>query len=76
MSRRRTPIEPITIEAHYCTPAEQRRLLGGAPFFARLSTAEVEEVATAFRQAHYAAGETIHWAGEPATRLCLVARAW
>ncbi len=56
-----------------CSPEEQRRVLGNAPFFARLNVAEVVEVQASFRQAHYTAGRTIHFAGEDATRLSIVA---
>lgn len=72
-NRRRTPVEPVAIEAHHCTPAEQRRLLGGTPFFMQLSESDVEQLASSFRQADYAAGETIQRSGEPATRLSIVA---
>jgi CRP-like cAMP-binding protein len=56
-----------------CSPEEQRRLLGNAPFFAQLSADQVEEVAASFRQAHYAVDRPIHFAGEEATRLSIVA---
>jgi CRP-like cAMP-binding protein len=48
-------------------------LLGNAPFFDQLSAAEVEDLAKSFRQAHYAMDQTIHYAGEDATRLSIVA---
>jgi hypothetical protein len=53
--------------------AEQRRLLGGAPFFAPLPATDMDDLATAFRQADYAAGRVIHHAGDPAARLSIVA---
>lgn len=71
--RHRSPVEPVTFGPLSCSPAEQLRLLGNAPFFARLSPAEVEEVHASFRQAHYTAGQAIHFAGEEATRLSIVA---
>lgn len=71
-ARRRTPVEPVAVEPHRCTLSEQRRLLGASPFFAGLSDAELAQAATAFRQANYRAGEAIHRAGDPATRLSIV----
>lgn len=71
--RQRSPVEPVTFGPLSCSPAEQRRLLGNAPFFNRVSAAEVEDIQASFRQAHHAAGQTIHHAGEEATRLSIVA---
>jgi len=73
MSRRRTPVEPIIIQPHQCTPSEQRRLLGGVPFFAPLSASDIDDIASSFRQADYPAGKVIHRAGDPADRLSIVA---
>lgn len=70
---RRSPVPPVTFGPLSCSPAEQLRLLGNAPFFRQLDAAEVEQVATSFRQAHFAAGDSIHHAGEEATRLSIVA---
>jgi CRP-like cAMP-binding protein len=47
--------------------------MGNAPFFDHLSAAEVEDVAKSFRQAHYTMDQTIHYAGEDATLLSIVA---
>ena len=71
--RRRTPIEPISLSPGHCTPAEMRRILGSTPFFRQLPAAEVDRIASGFRETHVAAGAVIHRAGEPATRLCIVA---
>ncbi len=71
-ARRRTPVEPVAVEPHRCTPTEQRRLLGASPFFAGLSDAELAQAAASFRQANYRAGEVIHRAGDPAARLSIV----
>jgi CRP-like cAMP-binding protein len=73
IDRRRSPVEPITVNPLQCTPIEVRRILAGAPFFRRLAAADVARIAAGFRQTHVAAGETIHRAGDPATRLCIVA---
>jgi CRP-like cAMP-binding protein len=74
VTRRRTPVAPVAIEpGFHCTPAEQRRLLGNTPFFAPLPSEEVDRVTASFQQADYAAGETIHYSGDPAVRLSIVA---
>lgn len=73
MVRRRTPVDPVAIDVHRCTPAEQRRLLGGAPFFAPLPAVDIDELAREFHQTDYAAGRVIHHAGDPAARLSIVA---
>jgi CRP/FNR family transcriptional regulator, nitrogen oxide reductase regulator len=71
--RRQTPLKPVTIEAHHCTPEEQRRLLGGTPFFRELSPTDIDRIAAAFQQAEYAETGVIHFSGDPATRLSIVA---
>jgi CRP-like cAMP-binding protein len=73
-SRRRTPVETVTIEpGFHCTPAEQRRLLGNTPFFASLPATDVDTVAASFQQADFEAGESIYYTGDPAIRLSIVA---
>lgn len=71
--RRQSPVPPVTFGPLSCTPDEQRRLLGGAPFFRGLTREEVAEVAESFHQRHYAAGEVIHHAGQEATSLGVIA---
>ena len=73
IERRRSPVEPIAVNPLQCTPTEVRRILAGTPFFRRLPPADVARFASGFRQTHVAAGETIHRAGDTATRLCIVA---
>ena len=73
VDRRRNPIAPISISPQHCTPAEMRRILGSTPFFRRLPAADIDRIAAGFRETHVDAGTTIHRAGEPATRLCIVA---
>ena len=72
-NRRRSPVEPVEIEAHHCSPAEQRRLLGGTPFFRRLPPEEIDEATASFRQADFPAEATIHLSGDSAERLSIVA---
>lgn len=74
MIRRRTPVEPVSIEPElHCSVQDQRRLLGEAPFFAKLSKEDVQEVQESFRQQHYHEGDLIQTAGAPALRLSIVA---
>lgn len=72
-SRRRLQSEPDLDAPLHCTPEEQRRLLGQTPFFRVLPASEIVNVAQSFRQQEYATSEPIHHAGEPASRLSLVA---
>jgi CRP-like cAMP-binding protein len=73
VNRRRTPVEPVQIHPYQCTPFEQRRLLGGMPVFAQLTDGELDNITSSFRQDDFAAGSVIHRAGEPATRLSVIA---
>jgi CRP-like cAMP-binding protein len=71
--RRRSPVERVTVSPLHCTPAELRRILAGTPFFAPLPVDDVDRIAANFRQTDFRAGETIHRAGDAATRLAIVA---
>ena len=72
-NRRRSPIEPVSIERHHCTPAEQVRILAATPFFRTVSPDHMLRLASTFRQADYLASASIQRSGEPATRLSIVA---
>lgn len=73
MSRRHSPVEPVSIQPElHCSIPEQRRLLGASPFFARLTEEQVVEVQRQFRQQHYHEGDMIQVAGDPADRLSIV----
>ncbi len=74
MARRRSPVEPIDIHPDlHCSVEDQCRLLGASPFFAGLSADQVDDVQRRFQQQHYQAGDVIQRAGDPATRLSIVA---
>lgn len=74
MGRRRGPIEEAPIEpALHCSVEDQRRLLGASPFFSRLPADDVARIQASFRQQHYEPGEVIQAAGQPASRLSIVA---
>lgn len=73
MVRRRTPVEPVSIQPEvHCSIPEQRRLLGESPFFTRLAEADVRAVQEIFQQHHYHESDLIQVAGDPATRLSIV----
>jgi CRP/FNR family transcriptional regulator, nitrogen oxide reductase regulator len=74
VTSRRSPVEPIELAQElHCSVDEQRRLLGASPFFARLEPDQVFALQLSFRQQHYAEGERIQIAGNPADRLNIVA---
>lgn len=64
--------QPIVKELH-CSVEDQRRLLGNSPYFRSLNPEQIELVQRAFMQRHHRADTTIHYAGEAATRLSIVA---
>lgn len=73
MQRKQSPIQHQPIDhAVHCSIPEQRRLLGEAPYFKSLTDEQVVEVQKEFQQHHYHAEETIHFAGDDATRLSIV----
>ena len=71
--RRRTPLAPEGIEPHLCTLDLRRQILRQTPFFAGLPPAEVDRISLHFSERGYQPGETVYHAGEPATRLYVVA---
>lgn len=74
MARRHTPVETVNIQPEvHCSVPEQRRLLGASPFFAGLDEDAIVDIQRRFRQQHYRAGDRIQLAGDPATRLSVVA---
>lgn len=74
MGRRTSPVQRKSIQPElHCSVNDQRRLLGESPFFDRLSGNQVNEVQRAFRQQHYEEGAHIQVAGDPATRISIVA---
>ena len=73
VERRRTPVEPVIIEAHHCTPVEQQRILAATPFFHTVPPEKMQQITATFHQGDYPAGASIHRSGEPAARLSIVA---
>ena len=74
MSRKVNPVRKVDIEPPlHCSIEEQQRLLGESPFFASLTPEDLVQVQREINQRHYADGETIQHAGDPAERLSIVA---
>lgn len=71
--RRQTPLETEGIEPGMCTIDMRLDILSQVPFFAGLSPDDMTEVNRLFREQGHAAGETVYFAGDPATRLYVVA---
>ena len=72
-TRRKTPLDLKTTEAHLCTVDLRLRLLGGLPFFAQLSEQELAAINQKFREVGYLPNDFIYHAGDPAARLFVVA---
>jgi CRP-like cAMP-binding protein len=72
-ARRKTPLVSEAIEPQMCSLDLRFKILSRVPFFARLSSKEIAEVNRLFHEHGYSAGEMIYRAGDPATRLYVVA---
>lgn len=74
MSRRKSPVEPTIVNQDlHCSVEDQRKLLGASPYFVSLEPDQIRELQTSFLQRHYEAGDRVQIAGEPATRINIVA---
>jgi len=71
--KRHTPVETESIDPQICTLHLRLRILQRTPFFAALTSEELAEINRLYRERAFAAGQTIYDAGEPATRLYVVA---
>jgi len=71
--RRKTPLEPETIEPQMCTLDLRLEILRQLPFFRDLPDAAISEISPLFREQGYEPGEAIFFAGDPAARLYVVA---
>jgi CRP/FNR family transcriptional regulator, nitrogen oxide reductase regulator len=70
---RHTPLKSEAIQPHMCSTELRLQLLGQVSFFAGLSGAELAEVNQYFRETGFQPQATIYFAGDPATRLYVVA---
>jgi len=72
-ARRKTPVNTEQIEPHLCTISLRLEILQNVPFFKDLAEQDLREINQLFVEKGYAAGETIYFAGDTATRLYVVA---
>jgi CRP-like cAMP-binding protein len=74
VNRRYSPVNPTVIDHElHCSLEDQRRLLGASPYFASLQPEQILHIQKRFGQHHYEVGESIQVAGEPASRISVVA---
>lgn len=71
--RRSTPVRTENIEPQMCSIHTRHKILSQVPFFSHLSVEEVTEVNQLFHEQGYKSGESVYFAGEPATHLYVVA---
>jgi CRP/FNR family transcriptional regulator, nitrogen oxide reductase regulator len=71
--RRKTPLEPETIEPAACTIDLRLEILQQLPFFAGLAAADIASINRQFREYGYRPGETIYLSGDTGTYLYVVA---
>ena len=72
-SRRKSPVEREDIQPQMCSVTVRHNILRRVPFFAMLSEADIERINREFRDQGFEAGQRIYYAGDPATRLYVVA---
>lgn len=72
-SRRKSPVEPESIQPHMCSVTVRHNILRRVPFFTMLSEADIERINQRFRDQGFEAGQPIYYAGDAATRLYVVA---
>jgi len=72
-ARRSTPIKLENIEPQMCSIHTRYEILSRVPFFTQLAAKEVAKVNEMFREYGYKPGESIYFAGQPATHLYVVA---
>ena len=71
--RRTTPVKTENIEPQMCSMHTRHKILSRVPFFTQLSNEEVSKVNELFQEQGYSSGESITFAGDPATHLYVVA---
>lgn len=71
--RRTTPLRLPIMDAHVCTPAVRRQILGRVSLFAGLKPEELIEVDRRCRAHGFEAGEQIYHQGSPASQIFVVA---
>lgn len=72
-TRRSTPLKSENIEPQMCSIHTRHNILSRVPFFTHLSAEEVAQINELFQEQGYRPGESITFAGDPATHLYVVA---
>lgn len=72
-TRRKSPVNTTSTEAHYCSIDLRLKILGRLPFFAGLPRKAITEINQRFVEVGFQPGETVYAAGDPAERLFVVA---
>lgn len=71
--RRKSPVQPEPIEPETCSLDVRLDILRRLPFFAGLSMDELQQVNRHFHERGHEPGETIYYAGDPASQLYVLA---
>lgn len=71
--RRKSPVEPESIEPHMCDITMRHNILRHVPFFTMLSDDDIRQINQRFREQGFEPGEPIYYAEDPASRLYVVA---
>lgn len=72
-SRKQNPLRVERIEPQQCSYDRRLHVLGRTPFFAGLKGVELARINDFFQEEGYEAGEAVYFAGDPASRLYVVA---
>lgn len=72
-TRRSTPLKAENIEPQMCSIHTRQKILSQVPFFTHLAAEELAKVNEMFQEQGYSPGESIYFAGDPATHLYVVA---
>ncbi len=71
--QRKTPLEPENVEPQMCTIDLRLTILRQLPFFKDLPDEAISEINALFRDQGYEVSDTIYFAGDPASKLYVVA---
>lgn len=71
--RRKSPVQTVTTEPHFCSIDLRLKILGRLPFFDGVTGAALEEINKLFVEVGCQPGEVLYHAGDPAARLYVVA---
>jgi CRP/FNR family transcriptional regulator, nitrogen oxide reductase regulator len=72
-ARRKSPVDSVSVESHYCSIDLRLKILGRVPFLKSLSAEALEAINQQFVEFGYHPGEIIYLAGDPVRRFYVVA---